>query len=178
MIYLTALELLRNSKSHGLFAIHSGRRWHFIHRELEKWRSLVSNFPSFIARALKEENLNFFPKDDLIFFLYYVYVVDILDKMYRKRTFTKTPISFCPKRQSNGLVLERTTEEGKNIRVNSADELLPLLQSGAFGFFLENNKCFLEQSNCRACNQSCWPNVVVDIKPWLESFLNKMFWQY
>jgi hypothetical protein len=163
---LTALELLLTQRAMGFLPFiqeEDGILYTGNSKNGEVWFRISQLH----RKSFEGRKFEFFPKRRFDIFLYYVYVVDILDKMYRKELYENTNLVLS-KATSNGLVLERTTEEGKNIRVNSADELLPLLQSGAFGFFLENNKCFLEQSNCRACNQSCWPNVVVDIKPGLR----------
>ncbi|GEM_PF-1805006 len=121
-------------------------RWSPVHREKFKREKFKPPFKSYY---------DFLP--------YYLNVVDAMGKMYKKELYENTNLALS--RISEGLVWTRRTKEGKDIRVNSSSELLDLVSWGAFEFFLENNKCFLEQTNCKTCEKNCWPNVTFDIDP-------------
>jgi len=100
------------------------------------------------------------------FLPYYLNVIDVMGKMYKKELYENTNLALS--RISEDLVWTRRTKDGKDIRANSPSQLLDLVSWGAFEFFLENNKCLLEQTDCRACEKNCWPNVTVDIDPGLK----------
>jgi hypothetical protein len=107
------------------------------------------------------------------FLPYYLNVIDVMGKMYKKELYENTNLALS--RISEDLVWTRRTKEGKDIRVNSPSELLDLVSWGAFEFFLENNKCLLEQTNCKICEKNCWPNVTFDIDPGLKVPEEKLF---
>jgi hypothetical protein len=102
------------------------------------------------------------------FLPYYVDVVYAMNKMYVKELYDNVNVAVSRLSEellSEKLVGTRRTKNGKDIRVNSPEEIMDLVSWGAFEFFLENNKCWLKETNCRACDKPCWPNIVIDIDP-------------
>jgi hypothetical protein len=98
------------------------------------------------------------------FLPYYLNVVEAMNKMFVKELYENTNVAVS--RISENLVWTRRTRLGKDIRINNpfdiTDDLVPW---GAFEYFLENNRCWLDQTNCKKCEKKCWPNVIFDIDP-------------
>jgi hypothetical protein len=114
-------------------------------------------------RTFKKERFVPLFKHCYDFLPYYLAVIDDMKKMYKEDLYRDTNLALS--RVSDELVWVRRTKDGKDIRVSCEEEMLDLVCWGAFEFFLENNKCWLEQTNCSACDKVCWPNITIDIDP-------------
>lgn len=103
-------------------------------------------------------------RDYYEFLPYYLNVVETMEKMFNKELYENT--NLAASRISEELVWTRRTKDGRDIRINNPLEIPnDLVPWGAFEYFLENNKCWLDQTNCRRCDKTCWPNITVDIDP-------------
>jgi hypothetical protein len=61
------------------------------------------------------------------------------------------------------------TRADKDIRIFRPEDvptqIIELANSGAFDFYIESNKCWREITDCKNCNEFCYPNLVLDIDP-------------
>jgi Txe/YoeB family toxin of Txe-Axe toxin-antitoxin module len=170
---LTTLELLLdNERIHHLAYIWEEDGILHFSRNFKTGEGKVS-WIAIHRKKIKKEKFKPLFKSYYDFLPYYLSVIDVMGKMYRKELYENTNLALS--RISEGLVWTRRTKDGKDIRVNSPSELLDLVSWGAFEFFLENNKCLLKETNCRNCEKNCWPNVIFDIDPGLKVSEEKLF---
>lgn len=101
----------------------------------------------------------------LDFLPHYLRVAEASDLMFSPQLFKD--VNLAVDRISRGLVWTRRTKDGRDIRVSGPSEIThELVPWGAYKFFLENNLCYLPQTNCPACEESCTPRAVIfDLDP-------------
>jgi hypothetical protein len=171
---LTTLELLlAHERIHQLPSIWEEDGILYFSRNFKTGEGNIRWSPLHKEKKINKERFKPPFKSYYDFLPYYLNVIDAMGKMYKKELYENTNLALS--RISEGLVWTRRTKGGKDIRVNSPSELLDLVSWGAFEFFLENNKCFLEQTNCKACDKSCFPNITIDIDPGLKVSEEKLF---
>ncbi|MEM7821465.1 MAG: hypothetical protein QXX38_01470 [Candidatus Aenigmatarchaeota archaeon] len=126
-------------------------------------KTSVYSYHRLASTTFKKERFQPPFKDLFEFLPYYLSVVDS-GKMFIKELYDRRNLAVC--RMSEGLVWIRRTRNGKDIRINSPDEITDdLVPWGAFEFFVEDNKCWLEKTNCSECDKLCFPNVCFDLDP-------------